>query len=117
MHSTQQIMSKDGRPVWSVYPFKSILKTVYFTEDSLIRRNACIYKLALGPLPHCLNTLEAICTWIRPKLLLEKELLGAQVAAAKLRDLFPQADVSLLAERAPLLLVEDVDDLIAELRR
>lgn len=53
----------------------------------------------------------------RPRLLLEEEFSGAEIAAVKLRQLFPETDVSVLAEKAPLLLVEDVDDIVADLRR
>ena len=53
----------------------------------------------------------------RPRLLLEEEFKGAKIAAAKLRQLFPDTDASMLAEKAPLLLVEDVDNIVADLRR
>lgn len=57
---------------------------------------------------------EAMC---RPRLLLGEEFRGAEIAAGKLRQLFPETDVSILAEKAPLLLVEDVEDIVADLRR
>ena len=48
---------------------------------------------------------------------MEEEFRAAEVAAVKMRQLFPDTDVGLLAERAPLLLVEEVDDIVTELRR
>ena len=56
-------------------------------------------------------------SWCRPKLLLEEEFTGAQIAATKLSQLFPETDLGLLVEKAPLLIVEDVDEIVAELRR
>ena len=53
----------------------------------------------------------------RPRLLLEEEFKGAEIAAVKLGQLFPDTDVSMLAEKAPLLLVEEVDDIVSDLRR
>lgn len=53
----------------------------------------------------------------RPRLLLFKEFFGAQIAAVKLKTIFPDTVVGPLVQTAPSLLVEDVDSLVDSLRR
>ena len=53
----------------------------------------------------------------RPSLLLDREFGHVELAASKLHQIFPEADVGLLVEQQPLLLVEDVDECIEDLRR
>ena len=53
----------------------------------------------------------------RPGLLLAEEFMAAESAKAALLRLFPEADVDLMVEQQPLLLVEDIEAALAELNR
>ena len=53
----------------------------------------------------------------RPSLLLDREFGHVRMAASKLHQIFPEADVGHLVEQQPLLLIEDVDECIEDLRR
>ena len=49
--------------------------------------------------------------------MLAEEFKAAEAAKAALIRLFPEADVDLMVEQQPLLLVEDIEAALAELNR
>jgi hypothetical protein len=53
----------------------------------------------------------------RPGLLLAEEFKAAEAAKVALMRLFPDADVDLMVEQQPLLLIEDIEIALAELTR
>ena len=53
----------------------------------------------------------------RPGLLLADEFKAAEGAKLALLELFPDADVDMMVEQQPLLLIEDIEVALAELTR
>ena len=71
-----------------------------------------------GALPACVcYGLNQQDTGRRPELLLDSEFERLPAALAKLAAAFPASDVGKMVAAQPLLLVEDIDIIIDELRR
>jgi hypothetical protein len=50
-------------------------------------------------------------------LLLDEEFAAIPAAVTRLREVFPNADICSMVETQPLMLVEDVDEILAQLKR